>query len=63
MAPSMGKELCKQRAAERRLRDSLPRWAQLAGGCLVTPILALGELAECVWLLAVGSPVPSTTTS
>lgn len=35
----------------------------LARGCLVTPILALGELAECVWLPAVGSPGPFTATS
>ena len=65
VVPSMGKELCKQMAAQRvsslRLEDTLLRWAQLAGRCLAAPILALGELAQCVWLLAMGGSGPSAS--
>lgn len=48
--PSMGKEPCKQRAAWRALSLRLgAAFPSVRGcrGCLVTPMLALGELAMC----------------
>ena len=57
----LGKELCEQRAADITQARGQP--SQVGAACKRLPghsHPALGELAECIGLLAVGSPSPST---